>query len=135
MRKNSGAPKFSLSVANQFQFWNRRYKSTKQLSSHLFWGWKSRILRNFVVFTYWLIFHPIQKSLEQKELRDLVFKGFFWMIFWYTVFPHIVSAETILFWLWPYVLWPLVTVHKSAETIQGRKLYEEIRYVKHTFSQ
>ena len=22
----------------------------------------------------------------------------------HTVFPHIVSAETILFWLWPYVL-------------------------------
>ena len=35
-----------------------------------------------------------------------------------TVFPRIVSAETILFWIWPYVLWPLVTVHKSAETIQ-----------------
>ena len=46
-----------------------------------------------------------------------------------TVFPHIVSAETILFWLWPYVLWPLISVHKCAETIQGRKLYEEIRYV------
>jgi hypothetical protein len=39
-----------------------------------------------------------------------------------TVFPHIVSAETILFWLWPYVLWPLITVHLCAETIQGRKL-------------
>ena len=25
---------------------------------------------------------------------------------------------------------PKVTVHKGAETIQGRKLYEEIRYVK-----
>ena len=45
-----------------------------------------------------------------------------------TVFPHIVSAETILFWIWPYVLWPLVTVHKCAETIQVQKLYEEIRY-------
>ena len=39
-----------------------------------------------------------------------------------------VSAETILFWIWPYVLWPLVTVHKSAKTIQGRKLFAEIRY-------
>ena len=47
----------------------------------------------------------------------------------YTVFPRIVSAETILFWIYPYVLWPLITVHKCAETIQGRKLYEEIRYV------
>ena len=44
-----------------------------------------------------------------------------------TVFPRIVSAETILFLIWPYVLWPLVTVHKSAETIQGRKLFAEIR--------
>ena len=45
-----------------------------------------------------------------------------------TAFPHIVSAETFLFWLWPYVLWPLISVHKCAETIQGRKLYEEMRY-------
>ena len=45
-----------------------------------------------------------------------------------TVFPRIVSAETILFWIMPYVLWPLVRVHKSAETIQGRKLFAEIRY-------
>ena len=55
----------------------------------------------------------------------------------YTLFCHIVSAETILLWIWPYVLWPL---DKSAETIQwwklfkreiiqGRKLYEEIRYL------
>ena len=46
-----------------------------------------------------------------------------------TVFPRIVSAETILFWSWPYVLWPLMTVHKSVETIQGRKLFAEIRYI------
>ena len=46
----------------------------------------------------------------------------------FTVFPHIVSAETILFWLWPYVLWPLITVHKCAETIQGRKLFKDGSY-------
>ena len=46
----------------------------------------------------------------------------------HTVFPRIVSAETILFWIWPYVLWPLVTVHKSAETIQGRKLFKGGNY-------
>ena len=28
----------------------------------------------------------------------------------------------------PYVPWPLVTVHKSMETFQGRKLFAEIRY-------
>ena len=46
----------------------------------------------------------------------------------HTIFPHIVSAETILFWIWPYVLWPLITVHKSAETIQGRKLFKGGNY-------
>ena len=40
-----------------------------------------------------------------------------------TVFPCIAS-----FWIWPYVLWPLVTVHKSAETIQGRKLFKTRNY-------
>ena len=44
-----------------------------------------------------------------------------------TVFPRIVSAETILFRIQPYVLCPLVTVHTGAETIQGRKLFAEIR--------
>ena len=47
---------------------------------------------------------------------------------WYTVFPRIVSAETVLFWTLPYVLWPLMTVHKSAETIQGRKLFKGGNY-------
>ena len=45
-----------------------------------------------------------------------------------TIFPYIVTMEVILFWLWPYVLWPLISVHKCAETIQGRKQYEEIQY-------
>ena len=47
-----------------------------------------------------------------------------------TVFPHIVSAETILFWLLPYVLWPLITVHKCAETIQGRKPFKGGNYMR-----
>ena len=29
---------------------------------------------------------------------------------------------------------PKVTVHKGAETIQGRKLYEDIRYLNPTFA-
>ena len=33
---------------------------------------------------------------------------------------HIVSSETILFWIWPYVLWP-------KETIHGRKLFNLFR--------
>ena len=47
-----------------------------------------------------------------------------------TIFPQIVSAETILFWIWPYVLWPLITVDKSAETIQGRKLFKGGNYLR-----
>ena len=58
----------------------------------------------------------------------------FWAIsafrFANTVFPHIVSAETILFWLWAYVLWPLITVHKCAETIQGRKVFKGGNYMR-----
>ena len=48
----------------------------------------------------------------------------------HTVFPHIVSTETILYWLRPYVLWPLITVHKCAETIQGRKLFKGGNYMR-----
>ena len=48
----------------------------------------------------------------------------------HTVFPHIVSAENIHFWIWPYVLWPLDTVHKCAETIQGRKLFTGRNYMR-----
>ena len=48
----------------------------------------------------------------------------------HTVFPHIVSVETILFWIFPYVLWPLITVHKCAETIQGRKLFKGGNYMR-----
>ena len=69
---------------------------------------------------FWLLFIcALQRSwhytafLLQKKMHIL-----------HTVYPRIVSAETILFWIWPYVLWPLLTVHKIAETIQGRKLYE-----------
>ena len=51
-----------------------------------------------------------------------------------TVFPHIVSAETIHYYFLDLKIQrsqykrPKVTVHKCAETIQGRELYEEIRY-------
>ena len=45
-----------------------------------------------------------------------------------TVFPRIVSAETILFWIYPYALWPLITVHTGAETIQGRNLFKGGNY-------
>ena len=71
-----------------------------------------------------LHFYQSQFQLNKKNFLIPVGK------FWNTVFPHIVSAETILFWLWPYVLWPLITVHKCAETIQGRKLIKGGNYMR-----
>ena len=44
----------------------------------------------------------------------------------YTIFPHIVFAETILFEFGN----PKVTVHKCAETIQGRKLLKGGNYMR-----
>ena len=38
-----------------------------------------------------------------------------------TIFPQIVSAETILFWIW--------LMYCDLWTIQGRKLFAEIQYV------
>ena len=65
-------------------------------------------------------------------------------IFHFLSNAYFISANsfrgTIIFWIQPYVLWPLVTVHTGAEnysreeTIQGPKLYEEIRYVLLTIS-
>ena len=50
----------------------------------------------------------------------------------HTVFPHIVSAETILFLNLEIqrsqYIRPKVTVHKCAETIQGRKLFKGGNY-------
>ena len=48
----------------------------------------------------------------------------------HTVFSQIVSAETILFLNWPYLLWPLATAHISVETIQGRKLFRGGKYLR-----
>ena len=39
------------------------------------------------------------------------------------------GLQRILFEFGKQYIRPKVTVHKSAETIQGKKLYEEIRYV------
>ena len=58
------------------------------------------------------------KSSKVFKIRKFVVK-----IIMNTVFPHILSAETILFWLLPYVLWPLITVHKCAETIWGNTVH------------
>ena len=73
------------------------------------------VQEKFSEIQHYNLFHP---------LWDLQISWIEFVYFWkHTVFPRIVSAETILFWLWPYVLWPLVTVHKSAETIRGNTVY------------
>ena len=46
-----------------------------------------------------------------------------------TVFPHIVSTETLLFQRSQDIR-PKVTVHKCAETIQGRKLFKGGNYMR-----
>ena len=51
--------------------------------------------------------------------RRITMIGIFKILVWFTVFPRMISAETILFWIWPYLLWPFVTVHKSEESIRG----------------
>ena len=84
------------------------------------------------------VHQKLSKSLENEVVRKLEMKNkvfhtnngvinwpMEWSLSltWYTVFPWIVSAETF-FLIWPYVLWTLVTVHKSAETIQGKTVIE-----------
>ena len=44
------------------------------------------------------------------------------------VVHNAVSAESIFFWNKSYALWPLITVHTGAETIQGRKLFKGGNY-------
>ena len=43
-------------------------------------------------------------------------------------FREFFPRKLFFFWIWPDVLWPLVTVNKSAETIQGRKLFKGGNY-------
>ena len=84
-----------------------------------------RELRFVTNFWQWT---PFCKDGSPNTVGNFSKKSNFSMRKPYTVFPRIVSAETILFWIWPYVLWPLVTVHKSVETIQGRKLFKGGNY-------
>ena len=59
-------------------------------------------------------------SHSPYEITRLSLKHLFQdCVTYHTVFPHIVSADFFEFEN------PKVTVHKCAETIQGRKLYEE----------
>ena len=61
------------------------------------------------------LFQPITKYLTSWKFRALFSE-------------YRISANSFRFWIWPYVLLPLVTVHKSAETIQGRKLFKDENY-------
>ena len=74
---------------------------------------------------------PTSAIIERPVTRYVSVLEYLRAIIRYTVFPHIVSAETILFLNLEIqrsqYIRPKVTVHKGVETIQGRKLYEEIR--------
>ena len=86
-----------------------------------FWSGIKGIMPEFSTFSNLIYFIAIILMRE---------KGFTYYIHYNldTVFPHIVSAEPILFWILPYVLWPLNTVHTGVEIIQGRKLFKGGNY-------
>ena len=114
---------------------------------HIFWHtWQSLIYTFIPIIALCSINGKILWNLSKSKQKDaeicqnnglrihvgwVLFKisGTLQSFFLYkiTVFPHVVSAETILFLLWPYVLWPLINVRKlfkggnysRAETIWG----------------
>ena len=57
--------------------------------------------------------HPHRTSIfdDRTRTRTRTFFGIPFFLF-HTLFPQIISEETILIWIWPYLLWPLMTVHK-----------------------
>ena len=65
-------------------------------------------------------------SKISQPVRQLPVTSLRIFILMITVFPHIVSAETILFEFGN----PKVTVHKGAETIQGRQLFKGGNYMR-----
>ena len=99
----------------QNNLFNAALSESAQMISHLFCD---ILLCLIFLHTFVICIKFISSKTNKKLERQLD-----------TVFSRIVSAESILFWIWPYVLWPLITVHKSADTIQGRKLFAEIRYM------
>jgi hypothetical protein len=59
----------------------------------------------------------INKKYAEEISRWITFKR--WELFAHRYLKFIFVFNVILFWLWPYVLWPLIKVHKYAETIWG----------------
>ena len=60
---------------------------------------------------FWDLFNKFNICLyDEFTKEDQVFQC--------TVFPRIVSTETIPFWIWCYVLWPLITVGNCLRVIQ-----------------
>jgi hypothetical protein len=97
---------------------NTSCKAKLMLLSIFFW-----LLFSFIS-TLEVLVKPKNASLKAKiwlyHLQTMKLNAFCW----HTVFPHIVSAETILFWIWSQYIRTKVTVHKCAETIQRRKLFK-----------
>ena len=81
--------------------------------SYIKWVYKAPLYITLRIKTGMVGYFDPKRNFKQKFKN--VFEGKI-----NTVFSRIVSAESILFWVWPYVL---VTVHETVETIQGRKVY------------
>ena len=111
----------------------------KKLDSNCYSYFLLLLCKSSIWFTEKHIFKIIIYFLiHQNVLQIMSFHLRYWyMMVSYTVFPHIVAAETILFWIYKilklqivsasYVMKTWIVSAPSEETIQGRKLYEEIR--------
>ena len=75
----------------------------------------------------------LSKLLFYSDIYELTYNEFVPKIDFIgvdTVFPHILSAEIILFWIWSQYTSPKFTVHKCTETTQGRKLFKVKHYMR-----
>ena len=101
-----------------FCIWYTEYgvpiRNVQEFCHHLL-----RILKSIFLSDY-----PSRISVDKN--RRILEK--FWLEV-FTVFPQILSTETILFWIWPYVHKYKCGNHSRAETIQGWKVFAEIRYL------
>ena len=124
MRCNSRNSKISKPV--WLWWWAARWKCIKMSV------WVSALAYSVgctVVWPQWWSFEDKGQLGVEFLLKNQFKKSIFWFNFYWfsnTIFLWIVSVETILFWIQPYELWPLVTAHTGSETIQGRKLFAEI---------
>ena len=83
------------------------------------WRKKSVSLRIMSIYSYHISSYSFRGNYSFLNLEIVANSN--------TVFPQKVSAETILFWIWKFTCSNILIF--AAETIQGRKLYDEILYL------